>query len=181
MPERSVFMTTKMRLSLIACFSILLLFPAATAWAKETAYGWTVGSAHDGRGSILYTSNSGQTWTYQGGGPDRERRSVGRLRRQRTHRLCRGRFRQRLRDHLPNDGRGGGVDQAGHAGRCSRCLSRQGSRLRKSEGLGGRYGYDPPDQRRRTDLEEHLSRRIRRDAVTGRHDDRRRPRLGDRR
>lgn len=68
MPIRSVLMTMKIRLSLIACFSILLLFLTTMIRAEETGYGWTVGSAYDGRGSILYTNNSGQTWAYQGAG-----------------------------------------------------------------------------------------------------------------
>lgn len=68
MPIRSVLVTMKMRLSLIACFLILLLFLTAMTRAEETGYGWTVGSAYDGRGSILYTNNSGQTWAYQGAG-----------------------------------------------------------------------------------------------------------------
>lgn len=53
---------------LLAMFPLVLLLPAVTAWAQETGYGWIVGSAYNGAGSILYTNNSGQTWAYQGTG-----------------------------------------------------------------------------------------------------------------
>ena len=58
----------KKNFSLIAILSLFFLLFAVRAAPEETGYGWTVGSAYDGRGTILYTNNSGQTWAYQGAG-----------------------------------------------------------------------------------------------------------------
>jgi uncharacterized protein with beta-barrel porin domain len=50
----------------VICSVFLLI--AGMCPAAETGFGWTVGSAYDGRGSILYTTDSGQNWAYQGTG-----------------------------------------------------------------------------------------------------------------
>jgi len=60
--------TMKKSLFLFAIFSILFLLSVTVASTAETGFGWTVGSAYDGRGSILYTNDSGQSWRYQGTG-----------------------------------------------------------------------------------------------------------------
>ncbi|MFH1982331.1 MAG: autotransporter domain-containing protein [Pseudomonadota bacterium] len=58
----------KGRFPYFAFILLLSLFPAAFAFAGETAYGWTVGRPFNGSGNILYSDDSGQNWTYQGTG-----------------------------------------------------------------------------------------------------------------
>lgn len=48
----------------LGMFFLMILWYASAAAQQGT--GWTVGSAYNGQGSILYTNDSGQSWAYQG-------------------------------------------------------------------------------------------------------------------
>ena len=112
MPIRSVLMTMKIRLSLIACFSILLLFLTTMIRAEETGYGWTVGSAYDGAAASCIRTTAAKPGPTRGRARSRTSICWASMPSTDAPPMSWG-YRQRLRDHLPNDKRGGDVDQAG--------------------------------------------------------------------